>query len=228
MDTTLRVQEKLTEGTAGPAKEGAEVTGNATGKATGNGAGKETGNAAGKETGNATGKEAGKAAGKPTGMMCQYWDIKSQFPDALLFFRVGDFYETFDTDAQVAARELDITLTGRPESSHPAGRVPMAGVPVRSYEMYVAKLLAKGYSVAICEQVGEVGASKGPVERQVRRILTPGTVLESHPCPVVTAIIWRLSSNLLKLSLEPMMSGGWLLSTPHAANISSPSSLRKI
>jgi len=120
---------------------------------------------------------------KSTGMMRQYWDIKSQYPDALLFFRVGDFYETFDSDAQVAARELDITLTGRPESSHPAGRVPMAGVPVRSYELYVSKLLAKGYSVAVCEQVGEVGASKGPVERQVRRVLTPGTVLESHLLP---------------------------------------------
>lgn len=124
-----------------------------------------------------------KEAAKSTGMMRQYWDIKSQYPDALLFFRVGDFYETFDSDAQVAARELDITLTGRPESSHPAGRVPMAGVPVRSYELYVSKLLAKGYSVAVCEQVGEVGASKGPVERQVRRVLTPGTVLESHLLP---------------------------------------------
>jgi DNA mismatch repair protein MutS len=124
-----------------------------------------------------------KEGAKSTGMMRQYWDIKSQYPDALLFFRVGDFYETFDSDAQVAARELDITLTGRPESTHPAGRVPMAGVPVRSYELYVSKLLAKGYSVAVCEQVGEVGASKGPVERQVKRILTPGTVLESHLLP---------------------------------------------
>lgn len=126
---------------------------------------------------------AAKDGAKSTGMMRQYWDIKSQYPDALLFFRVGDFYETFDSDAQVAARELDITLTGRPESSHPAGRVPMAGVPVRSYELYVSKLLAKGYSVAVCEQVGEVGAGKGPVERQVKRILTPGTVLESHLLP---------------------------------------------
>lgn len=126
---------------------------------------------------------ASKDGAKSTGMMRQYWDIKSQYPDALLFFRVGDFYETFDSDAQVAARELDITLTGRPESSHPAGRVPMAGVPVRSYELYVSKLLAKGYSVAVCEQVGEVGAGKGPVERQVKRILTPGTVLESHLLP---------------------------------------------
>src|ERR1700733_1883171 len=112
--------------------------------------------------------------------MRQYWDIKSQLPDALLFFRVGDFYELFDADAHVASRELDITLTGRPETG---GRVPMAGVPARAHEAYVARLLAKGYSVAICEQVGIVGAEKGPVERQVARILTPGTVLESHLLP---------------------------------------------
>ena len=99
------------------------------------------------------------------------------------FFRMGDFYELFDNDAQVAARELDITLTGRPDPGYNGGRVPMAGVPVRAHDVYVAKLLAKGYSVAICEQVGIVGAEKGPVERQVTRILTPGTVLESHLLP---------------------------------------------
>ena len=116
-------------------------------------------------------------------MMQQYFDVKSQYPDPLLFFRVGDFYELFDTDAQVAAKELDITLTGRPEPSHPNGRMPMAGVPFRAVEAYLARLLAKGYSVAICEQVGVVGQDKGPVERKVTRILTPGTVLESHLLP---------------------------------------------
>ena len=89
-------------------------------------------------------------------MMQQYFDVKSQYPEPLLFFRVGDFYEMFDTDAQVAARELDITLTGRPEPSYPNGRMPMAGVPYRAVEAYLARLLAKGYSVAICEQVGVV------------------------------------------------------------------------
>lgn len=116
-------------------------------------------------------------------MMRQYWDAKAQFPDALLFFRVGDFYELFDTDAQVAARELDIMLTGRPEQNYPNGRCPMAGVPYRAYEAYAARLLAKGYSVAIAEQVGIPGAEKGPVERQIKRVLTPGTVLESHLLP---------------------------------------------
>jgi len=116
-------------------------------------------------------------------MMRQYWDIKSQYPESLVLFRVGDFYELFDTDAQVAARELDITLTGRPESSSPNGRMPMAGVPYRAVDAYLARLLAKGYSVAICEQVGVPGEVKGPMERVVSRVLTPGTVLESHLLP---------------------------------------------
>lgn len=116
-------------------------------------------------------------------LMRQYWDIKSQNTDALLFFRVGDFYEMFDSDAHVASRELDITLTSRPEPSYPNGRMPMAGVPARAADLYLGRLVAKGYSVAICEQVGIVGAEKGPVERQVTRILTPGTVLESHLLP---------------------------------------------
>ena len=116
-------------------------------------------------------------------MMRQYWDVKSQHPDALLFFRVGDFYELFDADSQVAARELDITLTSRPEPSYPNGRCPMAGVPVRAADLYLARLVGKGYSVAICDQIGVAGAEKGPIERQVTRILTPGTVLESHLLP---------------------------------------------
>jgi DNA mismatch repair protein MutS len=116
-------------------------------------------------------------------MMRQYFDIKAQHPESLLFFRVGDFYEFYDTDAHVAARELDITLTGRAEASHPSGRMAMAGVPVRAHEVYLGKLVGKGYSVAICDQVGIVGAEKGPVERQVTRIVTPGTVLDSHLLP---------------------------------------------
>ncbi len=116
-------------------------------------------------------------------MMRQYWDIKSQHPDTLVFFRVGDFYELFDSDAQVAARELDITLTSRPEPSYPNGRCPMAGVPVRAADLYLARMVGKGYSIAICDQIGVAGAEKGPIERQVTRILTPGTVLESHLLP---------------------------------------------
>ncbi len=99
------------------------------------------------------------------------------------FFRVGDFYELFEEDAVLAARLLDITLTSRPEASYPQGRIPMAGVPVRSVELYLAKLLSKGYSVAIGDQVGVVGLEKGPVERRVTRVVTPGTVLESELLP---------------------------------------------
>ncbi len=116
-------------------------------------------------------------------VMQQFWDLKSQNPEAMLFFRMGDFYELFDEDAQVGARELDITLTGRPEPNYPGGRMPMAGVPVKAYETYVSKLISKGYSVAVAEQVGVVGAGKGPVSRQIVRILTPGTVIESNLLP---------------------------------------------
>jgi DNA mismatch repair protein MutS len=131
---------------------------------------------------NAAGENS-QGAAQLSPLMRQYWDIKNQHPDMLLFFRLGDFYELFDSDAHVGAAELDITLTGRPDPSYPSGRVPMAGVPVKAVEAYLAKLIGKGYSVAICEQVGEVGAGKGPVERQVTRILTPGTVLESNLLP---------------------------------------------
>jgi DNA mismatch repair protein MutS len=123
------------------------------------------------------------AAPELSAMLSQYWELKSQNPDALLFFRVGDFYELFDEDAHVGARELDITLTGRPEPSYPGGRVPMAGVPVKSYESYISRLISKGYAVAVAEQTGVVGAGKGPVARQIVRILTPGTVLESNLLP---------------------------------------------
>jgi len=115
--------------------------------------------------------------------MRQYRETKEQHPDVLLFFRVGDFYELFEEDAVLAARLLDITLTSRPEASYPQGRVPMAGVPARSVELYLARLLSKGYAVAICDQVGVVGLEKGPVERQVTRIVTPGTVLDSELLP---------------------------------------------
>src|SRR6185295_17790997 len=102
-------------------------------------------------------------------MLTQFFELKSQNPDAILFFRMGDFYELFDEDAHVGARELDITLTGRPEPSYPNGRVPMAGVPIKAYETYVSKLIGKGYSVAVAEQIGIPGQGKGPVARQIVR-----------------------------------------------------------
>ena len=105
----------------------------------------------------------------------QYLDLKAQYPDAILFFRLGDFYETFDKDAEVAARELDLTLTSRPVAKNQ--RVPMAGVPHHAVEGYVARLIEKGFRVAIAEQVGEA-TGRGPMERRVERVVTAGTVTE--------------------------------------------------
>ncbi|MEO8922581.1 MAG: DNA mismatch repair protein MutS, partial [Caldimonas sp.] len=110
-------------------------------------------------------------------MMAQYLRIKSDHPETLLFYRMGDFYELFLDDAKKAARLLDITLTARGASN--GAPIPMAGVPVHAVENYLARLVRLGESVAICEQVGEVGAGKGPVERKVVRIVTPGTLTES-------------------------------------------------
>ncbi|HTN29285.1 MAG TPA: DNA mismatch repair protein MutS, partial [Pseudomonas sp.] len=109
-----------------------------------------------------------------TPMMQQYWRLKSQYPDQLMFYRMGDFYELFYEDAKKAAKLLDITLTARGQSAGQA--IPMAGIPFHSAEGYLAKLVKLGESVVICEQIGDPATSKGPVERQVVRILTPGTV----------------------------------------------------
>ncbi|MGB5440947.1 MAG: DNA mismatch repair protein MutS [Gammaproteobacteria bacterium] len=111
-----------------------------------------------------------------TPMMQQYLGIKAEHPDILLFYRMGDFYELFFNDARRAAKLLDITLTARGQSAGEA--IPMAGVPVHAVDQYLGRLVRKGESVAICEQVGDVSKSKGPVERKVVRIVTPGTVTE--------------------------------------------------
>jgi DNA mismatch repair protein MutS len=109
-----------------------------------------------------------------TPMMQQYWRIKAQHPNELVFYRMGDFYELFYQDAKTAAKLLDVTLTARGKSG--GEPIPMAGVPYHAAEGYLAKLVKKGISVAICEQVGDPATSKGPVDRQVVRIVTPGTV----------------------------------------------------
>jgi len=111
-------------------------------------------------------------------VMQQYLRIKAEHPDILLFYRMGDFYELFYDDADRASRLLDITLTSRGQSA--GAPVKMAGVPVHAVEQYLAKLVKLGESVAICEQVGDVATAKGPVERQVTRIVTPGTLTDSE------------------------------------------------
>ncbi|MDG2364683.1 MAG: DNA mismatch repair protein MutS, partial [Methylococcaceae bacterium] len=117
-----------------------------------------------------------KPAKQHTPMMVQYHRIKGQHPDTLLFYRMGDFYELFFDDAQKAARLLDITLTSRGSSA--GSPIPMAGIPYHAADNYLAKLLKAGESVAICEQIGDPATSKGPVEREVVRIITPGTLTD--------------------------------------------------
>ncbi|NNF62524.1 MAG: DNA mismatch repair protein MutS [Gammaproteobacteria bacterium] len=111
-----------------------------------------------------------------TPMMRQYLGIKAEYPDTLLFYRMGDFYEMFYDDAQRAATLIDIALTTRGQSA--GTPIPMAGVPVHSVDTYLARLVRQGESVAICEQIGDPGKFKGPVERAVVRVVTPGTVTD--------------------------------------------------
>ena len=112
-----------------------------------------------------------------TPMMQQYLALKAQHPDMLLFYRMGDFYELFFADAEKAARLLDITLTRRGQSA--GSPIPMAGVPYHAVEQYLARLVKLGESVAICEQIGDPATSKGPVDRAVTRIVTPGTLTDA-------------------------------------------------
>ena len=112
-----------------------------------------------------------------TPMMQQYLGIKAQHPDMLLFYRMGDFYELFFDDAEKASRLLNITLTTRGASA--GSPIKMAGVPYHSADQYLARLLKLGESVVIAEQVGDPATSKGPVDRQVARIVTPGTLTDS-------------------------------------------------
>lgn len=111
-----------------------------------------------------------------TPMMKQYTEIKKRYPDALLFFRLGDFYEMFGEDAQIAAKELEIALTSREAGK--AGRIPMCGVPYHAVNGYLEKLVGKGYRVAICEQLEDPKQAKGVVKRDVVRVVTPGTFIE--------------------------------------------------
>ncbi|MCA1917060.1 MAG: DNA mismatch repair protein MutS, partial [Methanospirillum hungatei] len=116
--------------------------------------------------------------GKITPAMQQFYDAKKQYPDCVIFFRMGDFYETFCEDAQICARELDITLTSR--GRMPDGQdIPLAGVPYHAVDTYLSRMISKGYKVAICEQVEDPKKAKGIVKRAVVRVVTPGTVIDA-------------------------------------------------
>ena len=117
-----------------------------------------------------------------TPMMKQYLEIKRDNPDSILFFRLGDFYEMFADDARLASRELDLTLTSRDHGKHqkPAEeQIPMCGIPYHASEAYIARLIAKGYKVAICEQMEDPATAKGLVKRDIIRVVTPGTVIDA-------------------------------------------------
>ena len=121
-------------------------------------------------------KENGDKAVEHTPLMRQYFAAKADYPDTLVFFRMGDFYELFYDDARKAARLLDITLTQR---GHSGGQpIPMAGVPYHAAEGYLARLVKLGESAAICEQIGDPALAKGLVERKVVRVITPGTLTD--------------------------------------------------
>ena len=113
-----------------------------------------------------------------TPMMKQYMETKSQYQDCILFYRLGDFYEMFFEDALTASRELEITLTGK--NCGQEEKAPMCGVPYHAVEGYLNRLVAKGYKVAICEQVEDPKTTKGIVKREVVRIVTPGTNLDTQ------------------------------------------------
>jgi DNA mismatch repair protein MutS len=142
---------------------------------------------------------ADASAGLHTPMMQQYLRIKAEHPDVLLFYRMGDFYELFYEDARRAAALLDIALTSRGQSAGEA--VPMAGVPVQSVDTYLARLVRRGESVAICEQLGDPAQARGPMERQVVRIVTPGTVTDEA---------------LLDQRRETLLAALWREDCPHA------------
>ncbi len=124
------------------------------------------------------GTDDGAKPGKITPAMQQFYDAKRQYPDCVIFFRMGDFYETFCEDAHICAKELDITLTSR--GRMPDGQeIPLAGVPYHAVDTYLSRMISKGYKVAICEQVEDPKKAKGVVKRSVVRVVTPGTVIDA-------------------------------------------------
>jgi len=172
-------------------------------------------------------------------MMQQYLRAKAEHPDKLLFYRMGDFYELFYDDAQRAARLLDITLTARGQSA--GAPIPMAGVPYHAVDGYLAKLMKLGESVAICEQIGDPATSKGPVERKVLRVVTPGTLTDSNlleakrDCLLVavnpgrhrTGIAWlNLASGRFTLTEVPAAEGHAALERLDAAELLIPESIQ--
>ncbi len=146
-----------------------------------------------------------------TPMMQQYMEVKNKYKDCILFYRLGDFYEMFFDDALTASRELELTLTGR--DCGLAERAPMCGVPYHAVEGYLDRLIEKGYKVAICEQLEDPALAKGLVQRDVIRVVTPGTVIES-------AMLDERSNNFLLSVCLRAIRRDWRLRTfPRASSL---------
>ena len=141
---------------------------------------------------------------RETPMLRQYRRIKARYPDALVLYRLGDFYELFDEDAKIAARELDLVLTSRRFSKQV--RLPMCGVPYRTVTSYIGRLIERGYKVAVVEQLEDARKAKGLVKRDVVRVITPGTVVEEallqEKAPVGLDLVPARDSTQLKPQLN--------------------------
>ena len=133
-------------------------------------------------------KENSVNKNKATPVMKQYWDAKKSYPDSIMLFRMGDFYETFDEDAKIASKILGITLTKR--SNGAASTVPLAGFPYHAFDQYVHKLLNSGHKVALCEQIEDPKVSKGIVKRAVVELLTPGTAINNKEPFITISILY--------------------------------------
>ena len=145
-----------------------------------------------------------------TPVMRQYREIKEKYPDTILFFRIGDFYETFESDAELISRELEIVLTSRSKSGD--NRIPLAGVPYHAADGYITKLVGKGYKVAIVDQVGDTKNIKGIVQRELVRVITPGTVIDSamlssSASSCLLALCPDLKTNLWGMALLDISTG---------------------
>ena len=153
----------------------------------------------------------------PTPAMKQFYEMKSRYPGCVLFFQMGDFYETFGEDAELISRELDITLTSRGKDKK-GERMPLAGVPVHAGEAYIARMVKKGYRVAVCEQVEDPKQAKGVVKRDVVRVITPGTVIDSSMVPsegqaYLMAIVPDLKYTLFGLAFLDITTGEFFVTT---------------
>ena len=151
-----------------------------------------------------------------TPVMRQYREIKEKHPDTILFFRIGDFYETFERDAELISRELEIVLTSRSKSGD--NRIPLAGVPYHAADGYIAKLVGKGYKVAVVDQVGDTKNTKGIVKRELVRVITPGTVIDSamlssSAAACLLALCPDLKNNLWGIALLDISTGEFFVAS---------------